>query len=200
MNKSYKRSSETLLDMAQNKNFSGDVTYLSIIQALGERAFGLALLFFSLPSALPFSVIPGVSAIFSIPIMIFSFQMIISKKTLWLPNILAKRIIHHETISRIIQTTVPYLIKAEYFLKPRWQFMTSRFMEIVNGTIIFGLAILLMLPIPFSNFILATLLIIFSLGLIEKDGLFIAIGYVAVIIYAGFIYLVIMAGIKNLFN
>lgn len=97
-----------------------------------------------------------------------------------------------KSISKIIHTTVPYLIKIEYFLKPRWSFMTCRFMEIINGTIIFCLAILLMLPIPFSNFIFAALLITFSLGLIEKDGLFIILAYVGVFLYQ--FYLCIYCG------
>jgi hypothetical protein len=72
-------------------------------------------------------------------------------------------------------------------------------MEIINGSIIFCLAILLMLPIPFSNFIFAGLLIIFSLGLIEKDGLFLAIGYIGATLYISFIYVFIVAIIKHLF-
>jgi hypothetical protein len=72
-------------------------------------------------------------------------------------------------------------------------------MEIINGSIIFCLAILLMLPIPLSNFIFAGLLIIFSLGLIEKDGLFLAVGYIGAILYVSFIYVFIVAIIKHLF-
>ncbi|HBD7260561.1 TPA: exopolysaccharide biosynthesis protein, partial [Legionella pneumophila] len=54
--------------------------------------------------------------------------------------------------------------------------------------------------IPFSNFIFATLLIIFSLGLIEKDGLFLIIGYLGVVIYANFVYLFVLTAVKHLFG
>ncbi|HFD2276232.1 TPA: exopolysaccharide biosynthesis protein, partial [Legionella pneumophila] len=72
-----------------------------------------------------------------------------------------------------------------------------RFMEIINGIVIFFLALLLMLPIPFSNFIFATILIIISLGLIEKDGLFLIIGYLGVMIYANFVYLFVLTAMKH---
>ncbi|AHE66289.1 exopolysaccharide biosynthesis protein [Legionella oakridgensis] len=200
MTKTYRRSSDMLLAIANQSDLNREVTYQRILQILGERAFGIILLFFALPSALPFSVIPGISVFFSLPIAILASQMVFARKTLWLPKMLAERTIHYETMTKMIHAAVPYLIKIEYFLKPRWAFMTYRFMEIVNGIIIFCIALLLMLPIPLSNFILATLLIIFSLGLIEKDGLFIVLGYIAAIFYVSFIYLFIMTAIKRLFS
>lgn len=198
MNKTTKRPSEILLEIANNEELKEDLTYQRILQVLGERAFGIVLLFFALPSALPFSAIPGISVVFSVPIILFACQMIFARKILWLPKIIAERTIQQKTISRVIHATVPLLIKIEYFLKPRWSFMTCRFMEIINGFIIFSLAILLMLPIPFSNYIFAALLSIFGLGLIEKDGLFLVLGYLCSILYISFMYVFIVAIIKHL--
>ncbi len=193
-------SSDILLEIADHEELKGELTYQHILQLLGERAFGIVLLFFALPSALPFSTVPGVSVVFSLPIALFACQMVFARKTLWLPKILAKRTIHHQTISKVIHTTVPYLIKIEYFLKPRWAFMTCRFMEIINGILIFCLALCLMLPIPLSNFIFAALLIIFSLGLIEKDGILLVLGYMGTIFYVSFIYVFIEEVMKPLFG
>lgn len=200
MKKTVKRSSDILVGLADDKKLTRKLTYRRILQELGERAFGVALLFFALPSALPFSSIPGISAIFSVPILIFAFQMLFARKTLWLPKFIADRPIRHKAISTVIHTFIPYLIKIEYLLKPRWSFMNCRLMEILNGSIIICLAIFLMLPIPFSNFLFAALLIIFSLGLIEKDGIFILLGYVGTILYISFIYLFILKALKYLFN
>ena len=200
MNATTTHSSDILLEIANHKDLKGELTYQEILQILGERAFGIVLLFFALPSALPFSTVPGVSVVFSVPIALFSCQMVFARKTLWLPKIIAKRTIHQKTIPKAIHATVPYLTKIEYFLKPRWEFMTCRLMEIINGTLIFCLAILLMLPIPLSNFIFAALLIIFSLGLIERDGLLLVIGYIGIIFYASFIYFFIETVTKHLFH
>ena len=199
MQQAVKRSSDTLLEIAQHEELKGELTFQRILNILGERAFGVALLFFALPSALPFSAIPGISVVFTVPIIIFACQMILARHTLWLPKIIAERTIHHQAMSKVIHTTVPFLIKIESFLKPRWAFMTSRMMEIIHGCFIVCLALLLMLPIPFSNFILAGLLILFSLGLIEKDGLLLVIGYILGLLYIGLIYAVIVAMIQHVF-
>jgi hypothetical protein len=200
MKKIHKSSSEILMKIVNSKTLSGNMTYRRILTALSERAFGIALLLFALPSALPFSAVPGVSFIFSLPIMIFATQIIFARKTLWLPKIIADRTISHKKISKIIQMAVPYLKKIERFMKPRWDFMTSRFMEIINGIVIFCLAILLMLPVPFSNFIFAALIVIFSLGIIERDGVFITVGYIGALAYISFLSVFILKAITAILN
>jgi hypothetical protein len=185
--KPYKRSSEILAEIPQNKDLEGHLTYQYILQALGKRAFGMALLFFSLPSILPFSVMPGVSVVFSLPIAIFAFQMIFARKSLWLPKTISNNTISHKKVSKIINGVMPYLIKLELLSKPRWALMTCRIMEIINGIIILCLAILLMLPIPFSNFIFGGSIVIFGLGISEKDGVFVFIGYILFVLYIIFI-------------
>jgi hypothetical protein len=72
-------------------------------------------------------------------------------------------------------------------------------MEIINGITIFCLALLLILPIPFSNFVFALLIIIFSLGFIGKDGIFIVVGYISTFCYIAFVYTFISSAIKLIF-
>lgn len=176
------------------------ISFEEIIELLGTRAFGIALLLFSLPNALPFSVIPGLAFVFSTPIFFIAVQMILGRSTLWLPDIIAKKTVSQKSLAKIINTTLPYLKKAEFFLKPRWAFMTSRPMEILNGLVILVLALLLILPIPFSNFIFAIQLIVFSMGLIEKDGIFIVLGYTASLLYISLISWVIVAAVNNIIS
>lgn len=193
------RSSEVLQHIVHTTEHQEQVSYNELISLLGERAFGIVLLFFALPSALPFSSIPGVSFIFSIPIVLCTVQIILARQTFWLPQAIGRKTVTHQTISKVITTAVPYLQKLEKFLKPRYLFMTSRFMEIINGLLILGLAVCLMLPIPFSNFIFAGLIIMISLGFIARDGLFIALAYIFTAVYFHFMYLLITATIKRFF-
>lgn len=197
--KPYKRSSEIFLEIVQNKNLENNLTYQSILQALGERAFGLVFLFFSLPSILPFSAVPGLSVIFGLPIAIFALQMIFARKTLWLPEYIAIRNISHIKVVKIIFGVMPYLIKLERLSKPRWPLMNCRAMEIINGTTIFCLALLLMLPIPFSNLFFGTFIILFSVGIVEKDGILILVGYICVILYISVIYFLLLTVVKAIF-
>lgn len=196
MKKSYKRSSEILLKITRDKNLDSNPTYQDLVYALGERAFGVVLLFFSLPILLPLAVVPGISLVFSLPILIFSVQMICKRKSLWLPSSIAHNTISRKTISLMIKVAVPYLRMLEHISKPRWLWMTSSIMEVINGISLLFLSILLMLPIPFSNFIFGGIILLFSLGIAEKDGVFISIGYICFILYIYFIYLLALTALK----
>lgn len=196
MKKSYKRSSEILLEIAQDKNLGGNPTYQDLVYALGERAFGVALIFFSLPALLPLSTIPGIAFVFSLPIVIFSLQMIGKRRFLWLPPSIARNTISHKKISLIINVAVPYLVLLERISKPRWSWMISPIMEGINGLALLCLSILLMLPIPFSNFIFGGIILLFSLGIAEKDGVFVSIGYICLSLYISFIYILTLTALK----
>lgn len=191
------RSSDILLNISQCTHDKEYFTYNELVALLGDRAFGIVMLFFALPSALPFSSIPGVSFVFSIPIVLCTIQIILARTRFWLPQMIGKKRVMRKTINKVITTALPYLKKLEHWLKPRYLFMTSRFMEVINGLLILILAICLMLPIPFSNFIFSGLIIVVSLGIIERDGLFIALGYILTAIYFHFMYLLIMTAIKQ---
>ena len=71
----------------------------------------------------------------------------------------------------------------ERLIKPRLLFMTGRVSEIFCSTIIIFLAILLSLPIPFSNFFYGFFIACFALGLLEQDGLLVLIGLLSALVY-----------------
>ncbi|KTD19007.1 exopolysaccharide biosynthesis protein [Legionella jordanis] len=195
MHQSSRRSSDVLSEMVHH-DFKTGMTYQGLLDKLGERAFGIALLLFALPSALPFSAVPGISFIFSLPIAIFACQMILARNTLWLPKFVARKQVPCDRLGKVIEKALPYLKKVEHLSKPRWAFMSIRAMDIITGLLILLLSILLMLPIPLSNFIISSLIIVFSLGFIEKDGVFIAIGYVSTLTYLLLMYWLFWASIR----
>lgn len=196
--KSSKRSSEILMEIAQDKKLDGDLTYRYILQALGERAFGIGILFFSLPIFLPLSSLPGLALVFSLPIVFFALEMIVARKSFWLTKSMGNKTISHSKFSKIIHAVTPYLIKLERLSKPRWAFMVSRPMEVMNGIVILFLTLLLVLPIPFSNSIFGAMLVSFGLGMAEKDGVLILIGYAFFLLYVFFMYFYIFTFFYNL--
>jgi len=196
--KASQRSSEILMEIAEDKKLDGDLTYRYTAQVLGERAFGIGILFFSLPILLPLSAMPGISFVFSLPIVFFALEMILARKSFWLTKGIGEKTISHAKLSKIIYAVVPYLVKLEGLSKPRWLFMTSRIMEIINGIIILFIALLLVLPIPFSNSIFGAMLVSFGLGIAQKDGLLILIGYLLFVLYVSFMYFYILKFFYNL--
>ena len=56
---------------------SGDVD--EAIEALGDRAYGLAMLMLALPMAVPISSIPGISTVFGIPLILIAAQLMLGR-------------------------------------------------------------------------------------------------------------------------
>ncbi len=184
-----KRSSisRLLRQMVKKHQDDSSLTYGALVKDLGDQAYGLILVLFALPSALPISVIPGFSFIFGLPIVFIAIHIIIGHPSLWLPNSLAKQVVDIKKLARVIDKTIPYLMYVERFLKPRWPFFSSPVMERLHGVVLLGLSLLLLLPIPFSNFIFASLIILFGLGLSERDGAVLGFAYFGSLLYGFFL-------------
>ncbi|CDZ76144.1 Exopolysaccharide synthesis, ExoD [Legionella massiliensis] len=163
------------------------VSYEELVKTMGEKAYGLIAILFALPSALPVSAIPGISFIFGLPIVFIAVHIILARPALWLPQTLAKRRIAMDKLSQVIKKTLPYLLYIERMLKTRWLFFSSPTMERLHGIVLLGLSLLLLLPIPFSNFFFSSLIILFGLGISERDGIVLALAYLGSFLYALFL-------------
>lgn len=163
------------------------LTYGGLVKQLGEQGLGMLAILFALPSALPISVIPGFSFIFGLPIVFIALHLMIGRHSLWLPKSLSSRAVDRAKLIQLIKKTLPGLLFVERLLKPRWPFFSRPAMEKVHGLILLIMSLLLLLPIPFSNFIFASLIICFGLGIAVQDGVFLAMAYVVSFIYLFFL-------------
>ncbi len=176
-----------LTKMVEKHQGDASLSYGELVKAFGDQAFGLIIILFALPSALPISIIPGFSFIFGLPIVFIAIHIIIARRALWLPDSLANRRLEFSKFVAVVHTTVPYLRRVEKLLKPRWLFFTRPLMERLHGLVMLALSLLLLLPIPFSNFIFASLIILFGLGLAEKDGVILMVAYLGALLYGIFL-------------
>lgn len=67
------------------------ITVGEIKNALHERGFGILMAIAALPICLPIPVPPGYTTFFSIPLFIFSVQMILGMPAPWLPAWIEKK-------------------------------------------------------------------------------------------------------------
>lgn len=169
---------------------SKPLTYGDLVSQFGDQGLGIVAILFALPSALPISAIPGFSFIFGLPIVFVALHLIAGRHTLWLPKKISANTIDRTKLVSVVKKCLPYLLYVERFLKPRLPFFSTPVMERVHGVVLLILSLLLLLPIPLSNFIFAAIIICFGFGVAEKDGLILAIAYVASIIYLAFLILV----------
>lgn len=153
----------------------GDEVHLrDLFNEMGDRAFGPTLLICALPEALPLPI-AGISALVAIPLLLVSGQLVLGFQQPWLPDWLLEQPFKREHCEQVISGAIPLLEKLEYFFEPRWSFFTSPEAERCVGVILLILGFIIALPIPFGNMLPAIAIVMICLGLIEKDGLVIAI-------------------------
>jgi hypothetical protein len=166
-----------LSDIVKSINTKQDLTIGTLVDAFGERAFGALMFVFAVPNIVPTP--PGTSAILGLPLVILTFQLMIGRQALWLPQAIRKRSISGTMFEGFANRAVPVMTRFERFLKPRLPLLAASDMaERVIGIVTFLLAVILFLPIPLVNILPAAAITLIALGLAERDGLAVLAGYV----------------------
>ena len=171
-----RRVSEVLLDLAGDG--SGWLRLGDIVTALGDRGYGILIFILALPNVLPL-YIPGLSALFGIPLALIALQMMLGLPRPWLPQSLLRRPLRRQEFARITHRILPWLLRLERLLKPRLPALTSLWAERAIGLFALVLALMLALPIPFTGIPLGAALALMGIGLLERDGLVLMAGAAA---------------------
>ena len=170
-----------------------EVTLVEILDIVGADSLMLLTIFMSLIFLVPVSI-PGVSTVFGTGILLIGITHLFARK-LWLPKPIANRKLSSPKLKEAFQRAIIWLHRLEKISRPhRLSKLTAEGgMTVFNNLSFILAAILLMAPfgfIPFSNTLPALALIFFSIGMMERDGGSVLLGYVAnvaTIIYFGFL-------------
>lgn len=174
--------------LLREKGKTRSLSIEEILAILSEKGFALILLFLSLPFCQPLQL-PGLSTPFGIAIAFIGLKMAFGKD-IWLPETILAKTVTPKTIEKITEKTLWLIKKLKRLIHPRLVSICHHpLFEILNGLVIFllGIFLSLPLPIPFSNLMAAWSIFCIGLGLLEDDGLFVAIGYVLSTITLGFL-------------
>jgi len=160
-------------------NAEDKVTFGNMLDALGERSFGLLLILLALPNCIPFPGVPGVSFATGMAILYISIQLILARDEPSLPDWVSRKSFTRSQLSRFIRKTTPLLRWLEKPVRPRLPAMVAGPGERIIGVVGLIHAITLALPIPMGNLPQGIALILLALALIELDGLMAIAGYLA---------------------
>lgn len=171
----------------------GEVTLTEIMDIVGTDSLMLLTIFLSLIFLVPVSI-PGVSTVFGTGILLIGITRLFSRN-LWMPEKIAHRKISSEKLRTGFQRALGWFQRLEKISRPhRMPGLTSEgLMSLLNNLSFILAAVLLMAPfgfIPFSNTLPALALIFLAVGLMQKDGGSILLGYLsnlATMIYFGFL-------------
>jgi hypothetical protein len=162
-----------------------------VLAYLGDRALAGAMLVFALPILAPLP--PGSNFVLGIPLLAITGQLMLGRSTLWLPDMIGRRQLRLETFRSFLHKAADRVEWFEKYMKPRHgMFCTPRADRLVGGAC-FVLALLLFLPLPFASLLPALALTLFALGLVKRDGILIAAGWLIVFLVLVATQLVTMA-------
>ncbi len=176
-----RRSIRDMLAELLARHREDDIVLGNILAFLGERAFGALLLILALPMATPLSAIPGVSSVFGLPMVVVCAQLMLGYHRPLLPAALARRTVRREALVRAVARADPWLVRIERAVHPRMPMLTGPKAERAIGAVCTFMAILLALPIPGANQPPAFAVSLFAVALLERDGVFAILGWVAVL-------------------
>ena len=165
------------------------ISVQDLIDGLGDRSWGFALLLFGLLSAI--AIIPGLATLTAVPLLFFGLQMLIGYRTPWLPRFIAKRDLGRADLEKAIVAGKPIMQQIERICRPRLTFLIGRSSERVLGLLVFVLAVIIALPGPFTNFPPGMAIVFMSIAIIERDGLMLLAGLITSVIalYLGWLVL-----------
>jgi hypothetical protein len=151
-----------------------------IIRHTQGRGLQTIIIVLSLPFLSPVAI-PGLSIPFGIAIAICGLRIAFRHQP-WLPEFLAVRRIPYAALEKTLRVGISIHVKLEKFLRPRWAGLAvGRHAQLVGGFLIAFAAVLLSLPIPppfpLTNTLPGFAIILIALGMLERDGLVIAVGY-----------------------
>ncbi|MGQ3683432.1 MAG: exopolysaccharide biosynthesis protein [Candidatus Loosdrechtia sp.] len=183
------------------ENIKGEtITLRELLELVGEQGLLLFCSLLTLPFLLPVSV-PGVSTLFGLIIILIGIGVTLHRVP-WLPGRLMNRSIMRAHLVPVLEKGAETFERLERWVKPRLKNLTSGvLMNRVNGLVLTSAGVLLLFPlsfIPFSNTLPALSVLFLTFGMIQRDGYFIAAGYVwlgiSAAYFGGLALLVIIGG------
>ena len=185
----------SLESVFEERKSDSSITLTEICNKLSDKGFGILLILFSFPMAIPFPYPPGLTTILGTPLLFFSVQLMLGYKKPWIPKLFGKQKIKVSHIKTAVNKTIPVFKYLEKMIHERMTFMLSQEGEIFIGFISFLCSISIILPILFGNAIPSLGILIMALGILYKDGLTVIIGILTSIIGLIVATLVVVLGI-----
>lgn len=159
-----------------------------VATALGGGGHALALLVLVLPETIPLPV-PSISLVLGVPLILVAWHLVVHGDDGTLPGRVRDVEVPTAAAKVVDRWVGPVVRWIERLSQPHWPAIARR--QRLAGVVCLYLAILLALPIPFVNLVPAVCLAAIALGLVRRDGVYVAAGLAGTVgLTVALIYLV----------
>ncbi len=166
------------------------VTLRELLEIVGEQGLLVFCAILGMPFMLPVTI-PFMSTALGTPMLLIGIAVILNRLP-WLPRRLLDHALPAEPVRHVLERSSRTAERVEHLVKPRLLALTAT--AVLNG--VHGVAIVLavltlMAPlplVPFANTLPAIGVILLALGMAERDGVVILLGYAATLLAAVFVW------------
>ena len=187
-----------LLTSIINDIHGDTITLRKLLERCGREGMLLVCAIACLPFLIPVSI-PGVSTVFGAAIVLLSTALFLDRLP-WLPQRILDKDLDANKLKPVLHKGVGMVGKLDRWLQPRWSGLTTSPMQRVNSAVLVFGGLLLMAPlglIPFSNTVPAVGILLLTVGMMQRDGVFVLLGYlghVLTVVYFGVLAYVAWVG------
>jgi hypothetical protein len=177
MNLRFSQEIKSLLErLAEQPLTLGD-----ILAETSERGFSLVITLLVLPFLFPMP--PGLTGPMGSACLFLSLQMLLGRRSPWLPKKIANYQFPRAFAQVILQNLRRVTRILEKIARPRLKKVANHpWIWRLNGLCISWLTILLISPIPFTNPIPTVGILLLAVAAIESDGLLMCVSYIATLL------------------
>lgn len=172
---------------------NGDtITLHELMQQCGRDGMLMFCALASLPFLIPVSV-PGVSTVFGTAIVLLGYAVLVNRLPRLPQRIQQKPLATHRLKPALIKGA-NLVGRLDKWIRPRAPYLTSDTMLRIDAAAIVLGGLLLMAPfglIPFSNTVPAIGILFTTLGMVQRDGVFVLLGYAGLlgsVVYFGVLF------------
>lgn len=170
------------------------VTLGELRDRLARRGFGVLMILLALPTLIPV-LPPGSAAAVGLLYILLSLQMLFGKDEPWLPKRVSRYRLSARVITALRTRGIPFVRRIERFSRPRPLRLDERIVSRGVALVVLILGIVLLSPLPFLNTLPALAVLMMGIGLLNRDGVFIAGGLLLTTV----VLLVIGFGVGSLY-
>ena len=152
------------------------MTIGQLLQIFGVRGFAFLIFILALLNVVIFMV-PGLSLLLGLPLVILTVQMVLGLHTPLFPSFVRRRTLSRALLVRGLELGIDGLSRVEHLFRPRFWLIAGGHMDRLHSLLALLMAVLMTIPVPLLNLPPSFGLIALALGIMQRDGIFIAAAY-----------------------
>jgi hypothetical protein len=166
-----------------------EVTLRELLGLVGEQGLLVFCAILAMPFLLPVTL-PFMSTALGAPMLLIGVAVMLNRVP-WLPDRLLDHVLPGATVQHVLERAAHAADRFEHLVRPRMLALTaSALANSLHGLALVTAVLVLMAPlplVPFANTLPAMGVILLCLGMAERDGVAILLGYAVTLFAAAFV-------------